>query len=156
MILVILGISILLVILGIILIRKDCSNVQWGIGFILVFIFSLGVLISIVCGCICIYDASQSMVIDERIAMYQEENKSIETSINAIVENYQDYEKDVFANVKNESIIVIATQIYPELKSNELVKKQLDIYVANNKKIKQLKTQQLDYKVSKWWLYFGG
>lgn len=156
MILVILGISILLVILGIILIRKDCSNVQWGIGSSLVFIFSLGVLISIVCGCICIYDASQSMVIDERIAMYQEENKSIETSINTIVENYQDYEKDVFNNVKNESIIVIATQIYPELKSNELVKKQLDIYVANNKKIKQLKTQQLDYKVSKWWLYFGG
>ena len=156
MILVILGISILLVILGIILICKSYSDTQWGIGMTLIFIFGVSIFVSIVCGCPCAYDASQSMIIDEKIAMYQEENKSIESSISTIVENYQDYEKDVFANAKNESIVVVATQLYPELKSNELVKKQLDIYVENNKKIKQLKNKKLDYKVSKWWLYFGG
>lgn len=156
MLLVILGISILLVVLGIILICKDYSDTQWGIGMTLIFIFGVSALVSIVCVGICAHDASQSIVIDEKIAMYQEENKSIESSISTIVENYQDYEKDVFANAKNESIVVVATQLYPELKSNELVKKQLDIYVANNKKIKQLKNKKLDYKVSKWLLYFGG
>lgn len=156
MLLVILGICILLVILGIILICKNYSDTLWGIGLALVFIFSVGTLVSIGCGGQCVYNIAQSRIIDEKIAMYETENKSIESSISTIVENYQDYEKDVFANAKNESIVVVATQLYPELKSNELVKKQLDIYVANNKKIKQLKNKKLDYKVSKWLLYFGG
>ena len=160
MILVILGICILLVIVGVILLKRDIDVGDFAlsaiIGMTLVFIFATSTLIFIVCTCGYINDVSQSIVIDERIAMYQEENKSIETSINTIVQNYKDYEKDVFINTKNESIVVVATQIYPELKSNKLVKNQMDIYVANNKKIKQLKDKQLDYKVSKWWLYFGG
>lgn len=160
MILVILGICILLVILGFIFIKRDIDVGDFSlsaiIGMTLVFIFAIGTIISTVCTCSYISDVSQSIVIDERIAMYQEENKSIETSINTIVQNYKDYEKDVFINTKNESIVVIATQLYPELKSNKLVKNQMDIYVANNKKIKQLKNKRLDYKISKWWLYFGG
>lgn len=156
MLLVILGICILLVILGIILMCKSYSDTLWGIGLVLVIIFSIGTLVSIGCGGEYVYNIAQSRIIDEKIAMHETENKSIESAISTIVENYQDYEKDVFANAKNESIVVIATQIYPELKSNELVKKQLDIYVENNKKIKQLKNKKLDYKVSKWLLYFGG
>ena len=44
---------------------------------------------------------------------------------------------------------------FPELKSNELVKKQMDVYVCNNDKIKKLKEEKLEYSVARWWLYFG-
>ena len=33
--------------------------------------------------------------------------------------------------------------------------RQIDIYTANNDKIKQLKEQKLNNQVSKWRLYFG-
>lgn len=46
--------------------------------------------------------------------------------------------------------------LYPELKSDKLVQKQINIYVDNNKKIKILKEKQINGKVLKWWLYFGG
>jgi hypothetical protein len=45
--------------------------------------------------------------------------------------------------------------MYPELKSDTLVQNQMNIYVANNQKIKDLKEQQINYEVSKWWLYFN-
>ena len=46
--------------------------------------------------------------------------------------------------------MMIATQIYPELKANELVMKQMDVYTANNDKIRQLKEEKLNSQVSKW------
>lgn len=152
MILVILGISVLLVVLGIMLYCLIDSEV---LSLVVAGIGCVAIIMSFIIGGECIFDVAQSTVIDEKIAMYETENKSIESSISTIVENYQDYEKEIFDNSKPEDFIAIATQIYPELKSNDLVKNQMDIYVANNKKIKQLKTEKLDYKVSKWWLYFG-
>lgn len=45
---------------------------------------------------------------------------------------------------------------YPELRSNELVKKQVETYEKNNRKITKLEEDEIDYNVIKWWLYFGG
>ena len=39
--------------------------------------------------------------------------------------------------------MMITTQIYPELKANELVMRQMDVYTANNDKIRQLKEEDL-------------
>ena len=50
---------------------------------------------------------------------------------------------------------MVAISLYPELKSNELVAKQLEIYTANNEQIKKLKAEQANLSTSKWWLYFG-
>lgn len=98
----------------------------------------------------------ESNTIDDKIAMYEQENKSIETSISKVVESYKDYEKDLFTDIKPDTYIAVATQVYPELKSNELVKQQIKLYTDNNKKIKELKEEKLNYRVTKWWLYFGG
>jgi hypothetical protein len=70
------------------------------------------------------------------------------------------YEQSTYAeSLKNIDIsntdIVVLTQLYPDLKSNEMVNTQIQIYQENNNKIKELKEQKLDYQVSKWWLYFG-
>ena len=75
---------------------------------------------------------------------YESENKSIETSISTIVENYKDYEKEIFENVKQDSYVTIAMQMYPELKSNDLVKNQIDVYTKNNEKIKSLKLEKIN------------
>ena len=91
---------------------------------------------------------------DKQIVMYEEENSNIECRINEMVNNYMIYEKDTYSEFKFDDIMAAVT-IYPELKSDELVKTQIDIYVENNNKIKQLKTDKIECSVFKWWLYFG-
>lgn len=123
----------------------------------------LGVLTGI-CGCIFagimliwfadeVPKALQCRVIDEKIAIYQEENEKIENQIDAIVKNYMDYESSTYAEFKDKDAITLVT-LYPELKSDKLVEKQLEIYNSNNKKIKKLKTEKLDYSISLWLICF--
>ena len=86
--------------------------------------------------------------------IYEEENAKIEEQVSEFVSKYTDYEKDAFKELKPETMqIMIMT--YPELKTNELVKKQIDVYVSNNDKLKKLKEDCNQYKVGKWLLYFG-
>ncbi len=98
------------------------------------------------------FDVSKAKVIDKKIKMFQEENKVIEEQVTTVVNTYKDYEKEVISNTGQMATILIK---FPELKSNELVKKQIDVYLNNNDKIKSLKEEKIDYQVSKWWLYFG-
>lgn len=95
---------------------------------------------------------SQSMVIDDKIALYQEENQKIETSIDVTVQQYKNYEQETFEKCKTDPTMVLV--MYPELKSNELITKQIDVYINNNEKIKKLKGDKLAYKVYDWWLFF--
>lgn len=96
-----------------------------------------------------------SKYIAEKITMYTEQNNKIEEQIDTVVKQYQEYESDTYAMTSSESSITLVS-LYPELKSDELVKKQIKVYQDNNKKITELKEQQINAKVSKWWLYFGG
>ena len=150
MILVFLVVSILLIILGYFLSLKDENS-----GFSFCLVGTIITIITVIAILFLIVSVSDSFTIDEKIEMYQKENQNIETSITKVVENYKDYEKEIFENVKPEEVITIATQIYPELKSNTLVEKQIDVYLKNNKKIKSLKEDKINYKICKWWLYFG-
>lgn len=127
--------------------------------------------LGIVLGCICefitvigiifnCYNVSQLKVQDKKIEMYNQENSNIQSSISEIVENYKNYEQNTYSeSLKNIDIsntdIVVLTQLYPDLKTNEMVNTQIQIYQDNNNKIKELKENKLDYEVSKWWLYFG-
>ena len=92
--------------------------------------------------------------------MYEEENNNIQNSVSQIVESYKNYEQNTYSeslksiDTNNKDIIVL-TQLYPELKSNEMVNKQIDIYQENNNKIKGLKEEKINNEIAKWWLYFG-
>lgn len=97
---------------------------------------------------------SNNSVIDDKINMYLEENEKIETSVNEVVSNYMKFESDTYADFKIDNMMA-AVSLYPELKSDELVKSQIDIYIENNNIIKTLKEQKLTAGVVKWWLYFG-
>jgi hypothetical protein len=140
-----------LVALGFWLVREDfeftglLSIVIGIIGAIIVICFTIGVSISL----------SETVVSNEKIKMYTEENSKIEKQIDTVVKEYMEYEGKTFEKLKCDSSITLVS-LYPELKSDELVKTQISTYQENNKKIKELKETKINGKIYKWWLYFGG
>lgn len=153
MILLIFGICILMVVGGIILDRKTkidsdiCFGIS-GIGIIVGFCALVGLIVVGV-------NVKSFSVIDDRIAMYEEENTRIEQQIADVVEQYQKYETDIFMEVAPESAVTMVS-LYPELKSDSLVQAQIEVYTENNKTIRDLRDKQIKGNVYRWWLYFGG
>lgn len=93
-------------------------------------------------------------VIDKKIAMYKKENTKIENQMDILVSQYMKFETDTYGELENESSITLVS-LYPDLKSDELVKKQIEVYESNNKEIREMKEKKINLKVLKWWLYFG-
>lgn len=125
-------------------------DVEWINAFTIIFI-ALAVLFCF----LGIPGTIDSRYTDQKIQMYQEENEKIEEDINVIITQYMEHENETFDMSKIESSTVLI-QMYPELKSNELVSKQIDIYNENNKKIKKLKLEKIKNQKAKFYLYFGG
>ena len=150
MILLIFGICILMIVGGCILDGKIGvdSDLISGIGAIVGFFALVGLIVVGV-------NVKSLSVIDDRIAMYEEENARIEQQIADVVERYQKYETDIFMEVTPDSAVTMVS-LYPELKSDSLVQAQIEVYTENNKTIKYLRDQQIKGNVYRWWLYFGG
>lgn len=125
-------------------------DVEWINAFTIIFI-ALAVLFCF----LGIPGTIDSRYTDQKIQMYQEENEKIEEDVNVIITQYMEHENETFDMSKIESSTVLI-QMYPELKSNELVSKQIDIYNKNNKKIKKLKLEKIKNQKAKFYLYFGG
>ena len=153
MICLILGIGIIFIILGFCIDclsdKKFISSLHYAdldtifkvLGLtILVIVIVFGL---ILCG---LYTSSGSIV-DEKIAMYEEENIKIENQIDIIVKEYQKYEVEVYDTMT-------AAMLFPELTSNTLVQKQIEIYVNNNQQIKALKVEKFKHELYGWWLFF--
>lgn len=94
------------------------------------------------------------MTIDDKIEMYENENSKIEQQISVIVDNYMEHESETFKEVKDKDVISLVS-MFPELKSDKLVDKQISVYVENTKTIKNLKCEKLNYRIYAWWLFFG-
>ena len=97
---------------------------------------------------------SNGSTIDSRIELYQSQNTEIESKVQATVASYLAHEKQAYRDLKPNNAIAVVSA-YPELHSNELVKKQIEVYEDNNRKILGLKEEKLNQSVYKWWLYFG-
>ena len=152
MILLIFGICILLFIGGLVLEKLDfdydLSFAIGAIGMIVGFFTLIGLIIVGI-------NVKSLSVIDDRIAMYEEENSRIEQQVADVVEQYQKYETDIFREVAPESAVTMVS-LYPELKSDSLVQAQIEVYTENNKTIRDLRDKQIKGNVYRWWLYFGG
>ena len=159
MLLVILGVGIITLVAGLIT-YIPADKGRWEMnprectGFALIIIGAVISVISVFVTIIVGVNVSNFAVIDEKILMYEEENTAIEEQISEVVMQYQQYETNIFANAKTESAIMLVS-LYPELKSDTLVSKQISIYVDNNMKIKELKESKISGSVYRWWLYFG-
>lgn len=121
--------------------RADLDEIFQALGAVVL-------AISIVVGLIlCAFYTASGSIIDKKIAMYEEENVKIENSIDIIVKEYQEYEVGMYDTMT-------AAMLFPELSSNTLVQKQIEIYVNNNQQIKALKADRLNHDLYGWWLYF--
>ncbi|MCM1259645.1 MAG: hypothetical protein NC182_01715 [Prevotella sp.] len=140
----------ILLIVSTILYFKDVDGFIGGImisGFIM---FLLIALIGF-----CINDIIYEKVYQQQIEILEEENMVIDEELKVIVKEYMNWESDVYDQFNNESTITLI-QLYPELKSNELVQTQISVFLSNREEIKNLKKNILESKTAKWWLYFGG
>ena len=151
MIWVIFGLSIGLIVLGFALMGLFDFDLLGGFTAIIGIMASVISIIAIIVLCVCV---SNYRVIDEKIAMYQEENAKIEEQIAETVKQYQQYETEIFTEVAPDSAITLVA-LYPELKADTLVQAQIDVYIKNNEKIKSLKEDKINGTINKWWLYFG-
>lgn len=114
------------------------------------FCFGISVIVGVILGA-CIINGR---TINPKIEMYSEENQNIENEINTLVEKYMNYESDTYGELKGESGITLVS-LYPELKADTLLEKQIELYMENNQKIKSLKEKLINLTNLKWWLYFG-
>ena len=141
---------ILLIIISIIGFVISCvieDDIAGFFGMCFCVLFIIAILLGII--------VSGGRTIDEKIAMYQEENNKIEKQLDTLVSNYMNYESNTYEKFKSESSVTLVS-MYPELKSDKLVEEQISVYEENNKKIRELKEDKINLKVEKWWLYFGG
>lgn len=93
-------------------------------------------------------------IIDEEINLYSNQNKEIEQKVEITIKQYMEYENKTFVQLKPESYVNLIN-LYPELKSDELLQKEIKLYIKNNNEILNLKKERLNGTIYKWWLYFG-
>lgn len=151
MLIVLLILAIILIVVSVIFddyLYDDFSVIGFGVGVILTFVSIIGMLIS--AGIIV-----NGRTYDAKIEMYTEENTVIEEQIDELVTEYMRYESETLTKLKGDSSISLVS-LYPELKSDELIQKQINTYLSNNNKIKELKEKLINVSNAKWWLYFGG
>ena len=143
---------ILLLIIGIgltcrIFMDNDIGEVFSGFGIFISVVALIGIIINI--GILI-----NGRTLDDKITMYEQENAAIEQSVDVLVKDYYRHESDTYSSLTPENAVLFASA-YPELQSNELATKQLEIYVDNNNKIKELKEDQINLSKNRFWLYFG-
>lgn len=139
---------ILIVIGGIVNTRKYKDGYAYQIiGGCIIGFATLGLLI---CGSI----IGKVPEYNKKIEVYETEMQTIQVTINDVVTNYLDHEKDTYAALTPENAVIFAS-IYPELSSSELVKRQLEIYNNYLVSIKNCRLALAEVSTAKWWLYFG-
>lgn len=113
-----------------------------------VFVFEIIVLVYLLNGLV------SMRVIDNKIKLYESQNKEIENKIEITVKNYMEFEGNTYKEFKSDSYIQLVN-LYPDLKADQLVQQQMTLYTKNNNKIIKLKEEKLNKTIYKWWIYFG-
>ena len=128
--------------------HENVGTALVSIGSIIA-IFVFGFLVVSIC------KVAGACVIDEKIQLYEDANAAIEERINDTVEDYKAYENDTLEKFDGHNGTEVVS-LYPELKANELIQEQMEIYYQNQTTILGLKEEKVNMKPWRWWLYFGG
>lgn len=131
--------------------RAEDGMLQW----VFIILGALGAVIVFVAALFMINDVVQLKVIDQKIAVYEQENTRIEQSVATMVENYINHETNTFVELSKDISPTMVFSMYPELKSDTLVEKEISIYTENQKELRELKLSRYDNELAKWWLWFG-
>ena len=145
MILLVLGIGVLFFIIGLCIDEEEL----WGWSILISCIAVVALFIAS-CGLF-----NRCYVVPKQIAMYEEENAVIEEKISSTVQHYMEYEKGIIYEVADNESPISLVSLYPELSSDKLVAAEIDVYISNNKKIKELKDKEISKSSFKFAIYFG-
>lgn len=129
---------------------RDLEWVYYTLNTVGIFVLSVSLLATLGVG----ISYTGHMTIDDKIDLYKQENANIESQVSSIASEYMDFETETLVQLKNESPIVLAN-LYPELKSDAMVEKQIALYMENSRTIKSLECERLKYRIYAWWLFFG-
>ena len=144
MLYILLVIGLILFIIGLVK-DEECLG-GFGLAILVVAIFVL-----LVVGGVYNY---QSSTIDNRLNVIEEQNQIVLSQIELIVQQALEYESNTYKDFKLDAAKVIAfTQLYPELKANSFLNKQIDIILANQEEIKQLKLDKAALNAYHFWLW---
>ena len=97
------------------------------------------------------YDKS---TIDNRLSVLEEQNQIVLSQIEPLVQQALKYESNTYKDFKLDVAKIIAfTQLYPDLKANSFLNKQIDIILVNQEEIKQLKLNKASLNAYHFWLW---
>lgn len=137
-----------LILIGLFIYANHVDEIELASAFS--FVFFITILISVyLMSCL-----ANGRVIDDKIKLIEAQNEEIEFKVEVTVKTYMNFEKETLTDLKPDSYIQLAN-LYPDLKSNELVQNQIKLYEENNKEITELKEKKIGLSIYRWWLYFG-
>lgn len=110
-----------------------------------------GIALIIVAACL----ADVTYRTDEMIQIYTEENEEVEKKLENAVQNYMQYEKDIMISVSPDTDTISLISLYPDLKSDKLIESEIETYISNNNKIKELRADKTLKSTYKFLLFFG-
>ncbi len=141
----------ILLLLGIIVVIWGGCRDDEGI-IVLGFIIGFPTLVAmLMAGGIYNYDSS---TIHSRLAVLEEQNTTVLTQVEPLVQQALNYESSTYKDLKLDvNKLIIFAQMYPELKANSFLNKQIDIILANQEEIKQLKLDKAALNAYHFWLW---
>lgn len=146
MLYILIAIGVLLIILG--AFSKECAEFFVGLGML---IFMVSLISLLITGGIYNYRASTA---DSRLAVLEEQNQVVLNQIEPLVQQALNYESSTYKDLKLDAAKIIAfTQLYPDLKANEFLNKQIEVILTNQKEIKQLKLDKASLNAYHFWLW---
>lgn len=158
MLIILLCVCITLILLGALMLHKSRRQedaLEVG-GQIMIFASVLATIAIVGVSLFQMHKLVEISTVNEKILMYEEQNAKIEKQIEVAVKQYQEYESGIITDVGDKESYITLVSLYPELKADTLVSKQIEVYMNNNNTISELKNHKLNEKVFRWWLYFGG
>ena len=141
----------ILLVLGIALII--CGGFRDDEGIIILgFIVGFPTLVAIlIAGGVYNYDSS---TINSRLAVLEEQNTTVLTQVEPLVQQALNYESSTYKDLKLDvNKLIIFAQMYPELKANDFLRMQIDIILCNQQEIKQLKLDKASLNAYHFWLW---
>ena len=150
MLIVIAIIGLIATVVGVIMycsVNEEAGSVIGGLG-------GVALVISIVAMAFVGVGVGTAHTIDEKITLYEQENRIIEEKVELSVSTYLEYEQETLTSLTPENAGNFLF-LYPELSADTMIKEQIATYQANHQAIVQLKVDKINVAKLKWWLYFG-